>query len=321
MLALILSLTSLALLTPPALCAPARADQVELRGGGSIAGEILKETDTHLYVDVGFEIVAVPRDTVVQVTRTSAEERLAMPESARARSLYTAGLDLPELPVEQTVEKYGPGVVVVKQPNGLGSGFVIREDGYLITNTHVVQGEVEVTVTVHFETEDGFEKRVFEQVEIVALNPWVDVCLLKIATEELGDFQLTTVALGDISELEVGEKVFAVGAPLGLERSVSEGIVSIKNRAQNGLVYVQTTAAINPGNSGGPLFNSRGEVVGVNTWGYSFSEGLNFAIPINYIKHFIDNREAFAFDRDNPNSGYRYLAPPRRPSDGDGAVD
>ena len=168
------------------------------------------------------------------------------------------------------------------------------------------------TVNVHHQTPDGVEKKVFEEVEIIAVNPYVDLALIKIDEEELEDFELTRVYFGDIEELEVGETVFAVGAPLGMERSVSEGIVSIKNRAQNGIVYVQTTAAVNPGNSGGPLFNTKGEVIGVNTWGYLFSEGLNFSIPIDFVKHFVDNRDAFAFDRNNPNSGYRYLQPPGR---------
>jgi serine protease Do len=144
------------------------------------------------------------------------------------------------------------------------------------------------------------------------VNPHIDLALLKIDADELADFPLKRVHFGNVDELEKGETVFAVGAPLGLERSVSEGIVSIKNRAQNGIVYVQTTAAVNPGNSGGPLFNQKGEVIGVNTWGYMFSEGLNFSIPINFVKFFIDNRDAFAFDKDNPNTGYRYLQPPGR---------
>ena len=99
---------------------------------------------------------------------------------------------------------------------------------------------------------------------------------------------------------------------LGLERSVSEGVISTTTRAIEGRVYLQTTAAINPGNSGGPLFNSKGEVIGVNSLKIMFSDGLGFAIPIEYVKYFLDHREAFAFDRENPNSGYRYLPPPRR---------
>src|SRR5581483_11602565 len=115
-------------------------------------------------------------------------------------------------------------------------------------------------------------------------------------------------------DVNVGDGVFAVGNPLGLERSVSQGIVSNRHRNIEGQVYLQTDAAINPGNSGGPLFNLRGEVVGVTSLGArkDIAESLGFAIPISYVKDFIRNREAFSFDKANPNTGYRYLDPPRR---------
>src|SRR5205807_10131821 len=90
------------------------------------------------------------------------------------------------------------------------------------------------------------------------------------------------------------------------------GIISTRNRNFNGLVFIQTTAEINPGNSGGPLFNLHGEVIGVTNMKLLFSEGLGFAIPVAYLKHFLDNRDAFAFDKNNPNTGYRYLEAPRR---------
>ena len=106
--------------------------------------------------------------------------------------------------------------------------------------------------------------------------------------------------------------MFGVGNPLGLERSVTQGIVSTRNRNFEGLVYLQTDTAINPGNSGGPLFNLRGEVIGVINMKSNFGENLGFAIPINYVKDFIRHREAFSFDKDNPNTGNRYLDPPRR---------
>ena len=290
---------------------PPAADEFILDDGIVLKGEVLKETDTHIFVDVGFTVLDVPRERIVErVTTGAAPEDDG--DSTRSRHLYSTSQGLARLSLEEAIDRYGESVVVVKRPGALGSGFVVREDGYIITNAHVVQGEVEVTITVHRETDDGVEKRVFEEVEIVAVNPHIDLALLKIDADELADFPLKRVHFGNVDELEKGETVFAVGAPLGLERSVSEGIVSIKNRAQNGIVYVQTTAAVNPGNSGGPLFNQKGEVIGVNTWGYMFSEGLNFSIPINFVKFFIDNRDAFAFDKDNPNTGYRYLQPPGR---------
>ena len=118
------------------------------------------------------------------------------------------------------------------------------------------------------------------------------------------------MTLGTLDDLNAGDGVFAVGNPLGLERSVSQGIISTLNRNFEGLIYLQTDAAINPGNSGGPLFNLRGEVVGVNSLGFRGADNLGFSIPIPYVKDFLRNREAFAFNKDNPNTGYRYLDPP-----------
>jgi serine protease Do len=126
------------------------------------------------------------------------------------------------------------------------------------------------------------------------------------------DLAFKPVFLSRDPQLQDGDEVFAIGNPLGLERSVSQGIIGTRNRNVKGLVYIQTTAEINPGNSGGPLFNARGEVIGVTNMKLLFAEGLGFAIPVAYLKLFLDHHEAFAFDRNNPNTGYRYLDPPRR---------
>jgi serine protease Do len=99
---------------------------------------------------------------------------------------------------------------------------------------------------------------------------------------------------------------------LGLERTVTEGILSTQNRQMQGSLYLQTTTQINPGNSGGPLFNLRGEVVGVTNMKMNFAEGLGFAIPVETVRYFLDHREAYAYDTDNPSNPYRYLAPPSR---------
>jgi serine protease Do len=118
--------------------------------------------------------------------------------------------------------------------------------------------------------------------------------------------------MGDSDKLSVGDHVFAIGSPLGLERTVTEGILSTKTREIEGGLYLQTTAQINPGNSGGPLFNLRGEVVGVTNMKITFSEGLGFAIPVESVKYFLNHRDAFAYDNDNPGNPYRYLEPPSR---------
>ncbi|MHC5209092.1 MAG: S1C family serine protease [Planctomycetota bacterium] len=296
---------------------PAAPDELRLVDGAVVTGPILKEGDSTLFVDLGFTVLAVPRDRIVERLANTGDDADASsgpvsPPPAGPRALYRDS-PLEELTVAEAVERHGEAVVLVRVPGKFGSGFIIREDGYIITNSHVVQGEIEVSVAVYRKVDGQYEKKVYERVHLVAVNPFVDLALLKIDEDELGEDVLKVAHLGRIEELEAGETVFAVGAPKGLERSVSEGIVSILNREQNGLVYIQTTAALNPGNSGGPLFNRRGEVVGVNAWGFLFSEGLGFAIPIDYVKHFIENRDAFAYDRNNPNSGHRYLPPPRRP--------
>ena len=137
-----------------------------------------------------------------------------------------------------------------------------------------------------------------------------DLALLEIPGQ--ADLKFQPVYIADDDSHREGDTVFAIGSPLGLERSVSEGIVASRNRNMDGIVYIQTTAQINPGNSGGPLFNERGQVVGVINMKLTFGEGLGFAIPISYLKHFLRNRDAFAFDRTNPNTGYHYLDPPKR---------
>lgn len=121
-----------------------------------------------------------------------------------------------------------------------------------------------------------------------------------------------SVPLGESNELRQGQSVFAIGSPLGLDRTVSQGIVSNRNRPIDGRVFIQTTTEISPGNSGGPLFNLKGEVVGVNNMKVVAmgAEGLAFAIPANVLKFFLENRDAFAFDPRNPNAGFRYNAPP-----------
>lgn len=313
MLACLLTLIATVAPAAPAQDA-AEVEEFVLTGGATVRGPVIKETDQTIWVDVGHTVLELPVSGVRE--RNSAESAGAAGDT-EDHGLYATSTRAP-ISVQDAVEQFGEGVVVVRTPMGTGSGFIVREDGWVITNAHVVQGEVEVSVVLYLKGEDGLEKRILERTRIVAVNPYIDLALLKIDEEELGDTQLTRVYFGDIEEAEVGEPVFAIGAPLGMDRSVSEGIVSIKNRSLEGKVYVQTTAAINPGNSGGPLFNSKGEVIAVNTLGMLFAEGLNLSVPINYVKHFIDNRDAFAYDRDNPNSGYRYLRAPERPEPDEG---
>jgi serine protease Do len=198
----------------------------------------------------------------------------------------------------------------VRTPSGLGSGFIINGDGYLITNFHVIEGETQISVEVYHQTGGELERKSYRQIRIVAINKFGDIALLKIDDKEAPKFKY--VLLGSADALAVGEGVFAIGSPLGLERTVTEGILSTKTRQMAGELYLQTTAQINPGNSGGPLFNMRGEVVGITNMKITFGEGLGFAIPVESVKYFLDHREAFAYSNDNPSNAYRYLEPPSR---------
>ena len=290
----------------------AHADELALAGGGIVRGTILKESNDALYVDLGFTVLAVPRASVLERRGDAQASESAVAIGAEMRKGLYSRAQLAELSVKEAVLEFGEGVVLIKNPSSLGSGFIIREDGHIVTNAHVVQGETEVTVTVYKLVDGQMDKKTYQKVKIVAVNPYVDLALLQIDPSELREDKLTKVFLGDAESVQQGNPVFAIGAPEGLERSVSEGIVSTTNRENHGFVYIQTTAQVNPGNSGGPLFNKKGEVIGVVAWKLLFSEGLNFAIPINYVQHFLENRDAFAFDRDNPNNGRKYLPPPRK---------
>src|SRR5262249_44993623 len=177
-------------------------------------------------------------------------------------------------------------------------------------NFHVIEGETQISVEVYLQRNGQLERTNYKQIRIVALNKFQDLALLKIEDKEATKF--AKVTLGDADILGVGERVFAIGSPLGFERTGTEGIVSTKTRHFMGDLYLQTTAQINPGNSGGPLFNLRGEVVGVTNMKIVFGEGLGFAIPVDAVKYFLKHRDAYAYDNDNPSNPYRYLAPPSR---------
>ena len=158
------------------------------------------------------------------------------------------------------------------QPRGVGSGFILSADGFIMTNAHVIEGAEEVLVTLP-------DKREFKA-RIVGADRRTDVAVVKIQATGL-----PAVKVGDVSRLRVGEWVMAIGSPFGLDNTVTAGIVSAKQRDTGDfLPFIQTDVAINPGNSGGPLINMRGEVVGINSQIYSRSGGfmgISFAIPMD----------------------------------------
>jgi serine protease Do len=156
---------------------------------------------------------------------------------------------------------------------GAGSGFIVSPDGVILTNAHVVRDADEVTVKLQ-------DRREF-RAKVLGSDPKTDVAVLKIDAKNL-----PVVPIGNTRNLQVGEWVLAIGSPYGLDSTVTAGVVSAKGRNidQNGVQFIQTDVAVNPGNSGGPLFNTRGEVVGINSQIYSQTggyQGLSFAIPID----------------------------------------
>ena len=161
-----------------------------------------------------------------------------------------------------------------------GSGVVIHEDGYIVTNNHVINNGVEAEV--HFSDQSTLVA------EIVAKDPDTDLALLKVET----DRKLPSATFGDSSAVKVGQWVLAVGNPFGLDRTVTLGVVSGIGRENMNLSryenFIQTDASINPGNSGGPLFNLRGEVIGINTAIINFAQGIGFAIPSNMANRIIE---------------------------------
>ena len=283
---------------------------VELVQGGEITADIIDENPQRLVVDLGFIVLSVPRAAISRIYRAGNDPR---PGEDYGRDLYRVDVGAVTLPIKELAALRSEAVVLVRTPTGQGSGFVIHPDGYVITNDHVIAGEHAISITLFDDGDSAAEmtKVQFDHVRIVAADPDFDLALLKI--DEPGDRRLKTAPLGPSSRLRQGQAVFTIGSPLGLERTVSEGIISMRNRLVNGRLLIQTTAQINPGNSGGPLFNMRGEVVGVNNMKVvaQGAEGLGFAIPSHVLKTFLSNRDAFAFDPRNPNSGYRYNSPPR----------
>ena len=170
-----------------------------------------------------------------------------------------------------------------EQPRGVGSGFILTADGFVMTNAHVVEGADEVIVTLP-------DKREFKA-KIIGSDKRSDVAVVKIDATGL-----PAVKIGDTNRLKVGEWVMAIGSPFGLDNTVTAGIVSAKQRDTGDyLPFIQTDVAINPGNSGGPLINMRGEVVGINSQIYSRSggfQGISFAIPIDEATRVSDQLRA-----------------------------
>ncbi len=306
--------TALGLLGP-AICGFA-ASTVQLKDQSSVTGRLLAEKPDYVVVDLGFTALTIPRGQILRISGgTEPKGGAAAPAAESVSQVYFVSKSPPpERSVRELSRELGESVVQVRTPGGLGSGFILNEQGDLITNFHVIEGETQISVEVYHHPAQGqLERKPYKRVRIVAINKFQDLALLRI--EDEGAPRFRKVLLGSADLLAPGERVFAIWSPLGLERTVTEGILSTKSREVQGELYLQTTAQINPGNSGGPLFNLRGEVVGVTNMKITFGEGIGFAIPVENVKYFLDHRDAFSYDNDNPSTPYRYLEPPRLPQE------
>ena len=296
--------------------APAMLQAVRLKSGSKLQGRVVKRNAKSLFLDIGYTILSIPNGEIDKVEalekKVDGKPGNATPLTSTTKESIFHTARLEPGAIKDKSLAVGESVVRVLTLSGSGSGFVIDEkEGYIVTNYHVVEREREIAVMIYVREDDGLRKVRIDKLQIIALNPFFDLALLKLADPKA--VPLRKCYLGDYSRVRVGDPVFAIGNPLGLERTVSDGIVSNRNRTLGGQLAIQTTAAINPGNSGGPLFNPRGEVIGVTSSKMLGGESLGFAIPIHYVKDFLRHKEAYAFDKDNPNTGVRYVQPPPKP--------
>ncbi len=268
-------------------------------GGGIAAGVVVAVDDGGGTTTVVRDAGAAPEPTLTPIAGEADSE----PSSTTA-DLEVSGLD-EVLSVQQIYERYSPGVVQVRtltaadelgenapdffgqQPRGLGSGFVIDKEGHIVTNFHVVE-DAETVQVVFSDDENPVEAKV------LGSDPSTDIAVLEVDT--VGQ-ALTPIPLGDSEEIVPGDTAIAIGNPFGLDRTITQGIVSALQRsirAPDGFRIdnvIQTDAPINSGNSGGPLLNDRGEVIGVNSQiltGGGASEGnvgIGFAVPVNTVRN------------------------------------
>lgn len=230
----------------------------------------------------------LPDFTKLVESNSNAVVNISTTKQQTVRSGLPPNVEIPDLPQDgplgDFLEKFFGGQGPHEEhfnSRSLGSGFIVSDDGYVVTNHHVVKGADEIIVKLG-------DRRQLEA-KIIGSDPRSDIALLKIDASDL-----PVVKLGSAKELKVGQWVLAIGSPFGFDHSVTSGIVSAKGRSlpnENYVPFIQTDVAINPGNSGGPLFNLDGEVVGINSQIYSRTGGfmgLSFAIPVEVAMDVID---------------------------------
>ena len=238
----------------------------------TIASTFTQEIEENQPSQTLSEVAVVPENFVTQVVNNVG------PAVVRINASRTVATNVPEAFNDPFFRRFGsqmPSMPDERTERGTGSGFIVSSDGLILTNAHVVDGADTVTVTL----KDG---RTIEG-RVMGKDNLTDMAVVKIEGSDL-----PTVEFGDSEALQIGEWAIAIGNPLGLDNTVTTGIISAtgRNSAQIGvgdkrIDFIQTDAAINPGNSGGPLLNAKGQVIGINTAILRNAQGLGFAIPIN----------------------------------------
>jgi hypothetical protein len=204
--------------------------------------------------------------------RTQVATTLLVAMFAAAVSAQTAVSADVSLDAAGVFKRASAAVVGITTPTGSGSGVIVDPSGVIATNLHVVRGDLHAIVTLA--NHDSYD-----DVEVIDVDPRKDLVLLKVKA-----FKLPALALGDSDEVSVGNAVYAIGAPKGLELTLTEGIVSALRDSGDGYRVIQTSAAMSPGSSGGGLFNGHGDLIGITTYKIEGGENLNFAVPVNYIR-------------------------------------
>jgi hypothetical protein len=191
----------------------------------------------------------------------------------------------PLTPAQIAAKSVGSIVRIETGSGMIGTGFVVWPDGRIATNLHIIAGAQQAKITLH-------DKRVFTDIEVLAADRRHDLAILRIPAKDL-----PTLPSGDSNVLKAGDRIVAIGNPLGLETTVSDGLISAVREINPGLRLLQISAPISPGSSGGPLFNERGEVVGVTTLFSAEGQNLNFAVPVEYLKPLLFSEKAVPLSR------------------------
>ena len=239
-----------------------------------------------------------PSRTDIAGVQTASQPNVARSGSSAAAVYRQAGASVVNITSLAVVRSQLGGAAQQAQPRGTGSGFMIDREGHIVTNNHVVEDADQLAVT--------FQDKTTVPARLIGRDPENDLAVIRVDPNSADDSGrriadlIKPIAMGDSDRIEIGEEAIAIGSPLGLQQTVTLGIVSAIRQPSEEIApgqefpllggAVQTDAAINPGNSGGPLFNAAGEVIGVNSAGLApagSSIGLNFAIPINVVKRVV----------------------------------